>query len=149
VPCLLASSPGFAASVPGSSADELLDSATIVLKQIDSGHYAAVWDSTAPFVKARIPEGEFVTTTRRARGSLGGIDHRGWGSVTRIQYANAAHIPDGLYANVDFSTTLVNGRVVYELLSFKLETDGRWHLTGYVPRQSQDMKTLASPATKP
>ncbi len=110
-----------------------------VLKQIDSGRYAEVWNSAAPFVKTKIPENEFETTTRQARGSLGAIDHRGWSSVTRIQYANAEQVPDGLYANVDFSTTLVNGRIVYELLSFKLESDGRWHLTGYVPRQSQPL----------
>src|ERR1700744_2995183 len=148
LPCLLPSPSGVAASAPGPSADELLDSATIVLKQIDSGHYTAVWDSAAPFVKAKIPEGELVTTTRQARGSLGAIDHRGWGSVTRIQYANAAHIPDALYANVDFSTTLVSGRVVYELLSFKLETDGRWHLTGYVPRQAQNLDSPGSSAAR-
>lgn len=149
VSCLLASSSSFAASVPGSSADELLDSAMTVLKQIDSGRYAEVWNSAAPFVKTKIPENEFETTTRQARGSLGAIDHRGWSSVTRIQYANAEQVPDGLYANVDFSTTLVNGRIVYELLSFKLESDGRWHLTGYVPRQSQNMKSSGSQAVTP
>jgi hypothetical protein len=147
--CLLATSSGIAASSPGLSADELLEDAAGVLKQIDSGHYTEVWNSAAPFIKAKIPEDAFVTTTRQARASIGAIDHRGWSSVMRIQYANATDIPNGLYANVDFSTTLVNGRIVYELLSFKLEGDGRWYLTGYVPRLSQNMGSSGSPAVKP
>ena len=45
-------------------------------------------------------------------------------------------MPDGLYANLDYATTLTSGATVFERLSFRLD-DGRWHLTGYVPRQSQ------------
>lgn len=29
-----------------------------------------------------------------------------------------------------------------------LETDGHWHLTGYVPRQLQDVVTTSPPAAK-
>jgi hypothetical protein len=147
--CLLAVSSSVAASPAGLSADELLESATGVLKEIDAGHYTAVWNSAALFVKADIPRDEFVTTIRRARVSLGAIDHRGWSSVVRIQYEHATHIPNGLYANVDFSTMLGDGRIIYELLSFKLESDGLWHLTGYVPRPSQDSGSSGSPVVKP
>jgi hypothetical protein len=146
---LLAGASSLAASSTGLSADELLQSATGVLKELDAGHYTAVWDSAALFVKASMPRDEFVVTIRRARMSLGAIDHRGWSSVMRIQYTNATTFPNGLYANVDFSTMLENGRVVYELLSFKLESDGLWHLTGYVPRPSQDLRSSGSPLAKP
>jgi hypothetical protein len=43
----------------------------------------------------------------------------------------------------------VNGRIVYELLSFKLEGDGRWYLTGYVPRLSQNRGSVGSSAAQP
>ncbi|VWC27507.1 membrane protein [Burkholderia arboris] len=41
-------------------------------------------------------------------------------------------------ANVDYATTLTNGATVFEKPSFRLEGDGRWRLTGYVSRQSQN-----------
>lgn len=54
-------------------------------------------------------------------------------------FAGAGPTPDGLYANVDSATTLTSGATVFEKLSFRLDDDGRWHLIGYVPRQSQDI----------
>lgn len=126
-----------AATQPGTSADELLHDANDALQQIDAAHYEAVWDSAAPFLKAKIDKAQFVVDIQKTRQSLGMIKTRDWSSVTRLQHAGAGSIPDGLYANVDFSTALSDGRVIFELLSFQLESDGRWRFTGYVPRQSQ------------
>ena len=42
-------------------------------------------------------------------------------------------MPEGLYANIDYVTTLTSRATVYEKASFSLEGDGRRHLTGYVP----------------
>ncbi|WP_244104565.1 DUF4019 domain-containing protein [Burkholderia ambifaria] len=110
----------------GESADALLR---------DAGQYGAVWADSAAFVKARIKQDQFAADMQRARQSVGTVRHRGWAQVTRIRYTNAPATPDGLYANVDYATTLTT---VYEKLSFRLDDDGRWHLTGYVPRQGQD-----------
>ncbi|MDI9653588.1 DUF4019 domain-containing protein, partial [Burkholderia cenocepacia] len=82
---------------------------------------------------------QFAADMRHARQSVGAVGHRGWAQVTRIRYTNASTIPDGLYANVDFATTLKNGSTVFEKMSFRLEDDGSWRLTGYVPRQAQDL----------
>jgi hypothetical protein len=115
-----------AATQAGTSADELLHDANDALQQIDAAHYQAVWDSAAPFLKAKIDKGQFVADIQKTRQSLGMIKTRDWSSVTRLQYAGAGGIPDGLYANVDFSTALSDGRVVFELLSFQLESPRRF-----------------------
>lgn len=145
--CVLATSAPFAVAAPGTSADELLGDAQRVLQQFDSNHYADAWQDAAPFVKETIPQDRFVSTTSEARQALGTVTRRGWASVTRIQYSGAEGIPDGLYANVDYATTLASGRTVFEMLSFQLGGDGRWRLTGYVPRQTQ--VPASAPAARP
>ncbi|MBM2770794.1 DUF4019 domain-containing protein [Burkholderia anthina] len=137
--CALASiAIGAHAQSDGESADALLHDADIVFKLLDAGQYRAVWADSAAFVKARIQPDQFVADIQHARQSVGTVTHRGWAQITRIRYANVATMPDGLYANLDYATTLASGATVFEKLSFRLDDDGRWHLTGYVPRQSQN-----------
>ena len=128
---------GAHAQSAGESADALLRDSDAVFKQLDAGQYNAVWTDAAAFVKARIKQDQFAADMQHARQSVGTVSHRGWAQITRIRYTNASAMPDGLYANVDYATTLTNGATVFEKLSFRLDDDGRWHLTGYVPRQSQ------------
>ncbi|QCP54450.1 DUF4019 domain-containing protein [Trinickia violacea] len=150
VASVLACATALAFAEPGTSADDLLHDADGVVQQIDAGHFGEIWDDTAPFVKAKIPKDQWVLDTRTSRQSFGAVAARGWASVTRIRYAaNASGIPAGLYANVNFTTALVQGGAVYELLSFRLENDGKWHLTGYVPRKSQDSAAQSAQVPKP
>jgi hypothetical protein len=121
----------------GASADELLHDATLVLQQVDTGQYAAVWQETAPFVRATYTADAFAKGLSQLRKSVGTVEHRGWASVTRLTYAHDKAVPDGLYANVDYVTWRTDGRVVYEKVSFQLGSDGRWYFTGYEPRQNQ------------
>ncbi|RQS20927.1 DUF4019 domain-containing protein [Burkholderia sp. Bp8992] len=129
---------GAHAQAAGESADTLLRDSDAVFKQLDAGQYGAVWTDAAAFVKARIKQDQFAADMQHARQSVGTVSHRGWAQVTRIRYERTPGMPDGLYANVDYATTLTSGSTVFEKLSFRLEDDGRWHLTGYVPRQSQN-----------
>lgn len=140
--CVLATSGALAVAAQGTSADELLGDADRVIQQIDSNRYLDVWQHAAPFVKAKIPQDQFISATRQSRQALGVVTRRGWISVTRIQFAAQTGIPDGLYANVDYATTLANGRTGSELLSFQLGEDGTWRLTGYIPRQASEAKAV-------
>lgn len=135
--CAVAASCTLAVAEPGSSADELLSDAARVLQQLDSDHYDGVWQNAAPFIREKMTEEQFADSLRLARQSFGVVSKRGWASVTRIRYTKISGVPDGLYANVDFTTTLTDGRALFEMLSFQLESDGQWRLTGYAPRQSQ------------
>ncbi|QKM49298.1 hypothetical protein B7760_03355 [Burkholderia glumae] len=121
----------------GASADELLRDADYALRLLDTGRYQDLWNDAAPFVKQRYDPQRFANDTRLSREAVGAIKSRGWAAVTRIIYSGAKDVPDGLYANVDYATTQASGKVVYEKISFRLENDGRWHLTGYLPRVAQ------------
>lgn len=134
----LAMSVTLTAAAQGTSADELLNDTGRVFQLFDSNQYADAWQNAAPFVKAKIPQDEFVRMTIEARKELGTVARRSWSSITRIQAVGLPGIPDGLYANVDFSSTLTSGRTVFEMLSFQLGDDGQWRLTGYRPRATQD-----------
>lgn len=126
-----------AKAAPGTSADELLRDADAVLQQIDAAHGSVLWDNAAPFIKAKFPEPQFVAQLQRTRQSFGVVTTRGWASVTRLQYANDHDIPDGLYANVDYASHTADGKSVFELVSFRLESDNQWHMTGYNVRLTQ------------
>ncbi|HGO6127705.1 hypothetical protein WL99_12090 [Burkholderia cepacia] len=129
---------GAHAQADGESADALLRDSDAVFKQLDAGQYNDVWTDAAAFVKARIKQDQFASDMQRARQSVGAVRHRGWAQITRIRYTNASATPDGLYANVDYATTLTSGATMFEKLSFRREDDGHWRLTGYVPRSSQN-----------
>ncbi|WP_325095329.1 DUF4019 domain-containing protein [Burkholderia contaminans] len=129
---------GAHAQSAGESADALLRDSDAVFRQLDSGLYGAVWTDAAPFLKARIKQDQFTAQMQQARQSVGAVSHRGWAQVTRIRYTNITGTPDGLYANVDYATTLTSGTTMFEKLSFRLEPDGRWRLTSYVPRKEQN-----------
>lgn len=145
--CTMATFATLAVAEQGNSADELIHDAERVFQQFDSNQYGAVWQDAAPFVKAKIPQDKFISTTSQARQTLGAVTRRGWSSITRIQSTGTPGLPDGLYANVDSASTLANGQTAFEMLSFQLGADGQWHLTGYTPRLTQG--TTAAQAGKP
>ncbi|MCC8397591.1 DUF4019 domain-containing protein [Paraburkholderia sp. MMS20-SJTR3] len=130
-----------AAAEPGASADELLGDANRVLQQLDAGQYNALWQDAAPFMREKMSAQQFAGSLRQARQTVGAVSERGWAAVTRIRYTQVTGVPDGLYANVDFATTLADGHTLFEMVSFQLESDGQWRLTGYAPRQSQNAGT--------
>ena len=149
VTCALAACCTLAVAEPGTSADELLGDAGRVLQQLDFDHYDGLWQNAAPFIREKMTQDQFVNSMRRARQALGPVSSRGWASVTRIRYTKANGVPDGLYANVDFATTLTGGSTLYEMLSFQLESDDQWRLTGYLPRQSQNAASSSAQIVTP
>ena len=136
--CALAACCLLAVAVLDTSADELPVDAGRVLQHLDSGRFDDLWQNAAQFVREKMTPDQFVNSTRGARRTLGPVRSRGRESVTRIRYTKVNGVPGGLNANVDLSTTVAGGRTLYEMLSFQLESDGQWRLTGYMPRQSQN-----------
>jgi hypothetical protein len=121
---------------PGSSADAILDAASQVMQQIDQHQYTQVWQDAVPFVKARFTQDGFISALSHTRQLLGKVSYRGWSAVVRLQYSHSQTIPDGLYTDVDYTTTLSDGRVTYELLTLELGKDGHWHFVGYEPHST-------------
>lgn len=122
----------------GASADALIQRALSALQQIDQDRSADLWEKAAAPVKARFTKDEFIQNTRQSRKSVGAVAKRTWASVVRLRYTenNNASIVPGLYANLDFSTQLSDGKTAFELVSLRFES-GEWKLMGYVPRDKQ------------
>ena len=124
----------------GVSADERIRQGLQTLRQIDEDRSDALWDAASPVLKTRFPKTELVANFQKSRATLGTVSQRTWASVNRVRYLQPSAeqgIPVGLYANIDFSTRLTDGRTVFELLTFRQEADGSWRLMGYVPRHQQ------------
>ena len=108
---------------------------TQVLQEIDGGQVAAVWENASPILKAQVSRDLFSgQTSDRRRGFSAGGD-RVWVTVSRNRFPQAAPPapPAGLYANVLFVTPGTGGESLSELVSFRLESDNRWRIVGYVP----------------
>lgn len=119
------------------SADDVVRAGLSSLQQIDEDRLDDLWEKTSAFVKTKMPRTEFVSGIRQARSTVGPVQKRTWAGIQRIQYPTGSIDPSpGLYANVDYSTRLLDGRTVFEKVTLRMEPDG-WRLIGYVPRQQQ------------
>ncbi|WP_199030361.1 DUF4019 domain-containing protein [Ralstonia sp. ASV6] len=124
-------------ATPGTSADEILQLADRVVAQLETGQYGAVWEGAAPLVRAAVSKEAFARQMQATHRS-GGIQDYGWASIVRIEYKNDRDIPDGLYANVDYAAHLKMGGITYKLLSFRVESDERWHFVGDSDRRGSN-----------
>ena len=123
------------------SADEIIAAGFSALQKIDRAQSEprqvdSLWDNTSAFVKTKMSKEEFLDGIRQSRAKYGAISPRTWAGVMRIRYDKDADLPQGLYANADFSTRLPNGSMIFEKVSFRQEPDG-WKMVGYTPRESQ------------
>ncbi|ACB69039.1 conserved hypothetical protein (plasmid) [Burkholderia ambifaria MC40-6] len=117
----------------GGSPNDLLQTSNAVLTKLDNGQFADVWGGMAGFAKKTIAPDQFNAQIAQVRRSLGQATKRDWKMILRIAVDGSQNIPSGLYANVFYVTTLATGQPIEERLSFRLDEDGRWRLTGYIP----------------
>ena len=132
------------------SSDALIVGALRSLELIDTGKFDTLWTSSAAVTQARFPKDAFAAQLESARKSVGPVAQRTWAGVARIKYLASPEkdaVPAGLYANVDFSTELSDGRVVFELVSLRIEDDGTLKFSGYNPRTAQGQPATVA-ATK-
>lgn len=102
---------------------------------IDAGRAAEVWDGASTVARRAVARDAFVTQVAADRARLGELASRGHPSLTRVQYAAAGALPEGLYINVSFPTRFANSaRPVRELVSFRLDEDRVWRVSGYSVR---------------
>jgi len=133
--CLLS---GTAGAQQSASADVLIQDGLKVMQQIDRDAAGDAWENAAAFVKSRVPKDNFIKNMRQARSNIGQVSERRWASVVRIRFDKEIDgTPAGLYANIDYASDLSDGATVFELVSFQLDPQGVWRLTGYVPRNKQ------------
>ena len=114
---------------------EITQAAQQVVQMIDGNRTGEVWDMATMRVKSMIPRDTFVQEVGNDRARLGAPAQRGQAVVTRSQFQAGGEVPEGLYLNVVFPTRFANTpEPVRELVSFRLDEDRVWRVSGYSVR---------------
>ena len=114
---------------------EMTDAAQQVLELVDAGRIGEVWDGASAVMKRVVPREEFVNQVSDERGRLGRPVDRGTAGVTRTQFPAGARVPQGIYVNVATPTRFQKSPgQVRELVSFRLDEDRVWRVSGYSVR---------------
>ena len=102
---------------------------------IDGGRAGEVWDGASEVMRKAAARPAFVQAMGDDRQRLGAMRQRGEPSVTRVQYAAGGAVPPSVYLNVSFATLFANSaQPVRELVSFRLDEDRTWRVSGYSVR---------------
>ncbi|MDH5824058.1 DUF4019 domain-containing protein [Luteimonas sp. RD2P54] len=111
---------------------EMTRAAQQVVQMIDANRVGEVWDMSTEQVKRMVPRDSFVQQITADRARLGAPATRGNAVVSRSQFQAGGEVPEGLYINVAFPTTFANNaEPVRELVSFRLDEDRVWRVSGY------------------
>lgn len=111
---------------------EMSKAAAQVVQLVDQNKVAEVWAGASPVAKGVAPLDEFVKQIALDRQKLGAITERKQLAVTRAAYPAGGHVPAGNYVNVVYTTKFANSpQPVRELVSFHLDNDQTWRVSGY------------------
>lgn len=121
---------------------QLVSVATQIAELIDQNRAGDVWDNTSAITKALVGKSVFVAQINADRARLGAFKSRELSGLSSLvsdgrgdATANSPVMPAGTYINVAFAAQFAGSlRPVRELVSFHLDTDKRWHVTGYTVR---------------
>lgn len=111
---------------------DMTQAAGQVVKMVDANRIAEVWDGASPTMKRLVTKDEFIKQVTIDRNKLGAAGARGQAVVSRSQFAAGGQVPAGLYINVNFPTKFAKAaQPVRELVSFRLDEDKTWRVSGY------------------
>ncbi len=103
-----------------------------VLALVDANRVGEVWDGASPTMKRLVSKDEFIKQVTIDRNRLGAPVSRGQAVISRSQFAAGGQVPAGLYINVNFPTKFAKApQPVRELVSFHLDDDKTWRVSGY------------------
>jgi hypothetical protein len=116
----------------------LIKVAAQVAELVDRNKTGEVWDHASGIAKAIVTRDIFISQVNAARASTGAVKSRKLDSVSSSVYngqgtaGNGPIVPAGTYINVVFATQFANrAKTVHELVSFHLDPDRHWRVTGY------------------
>lgn len=121
-------------------APQLVKIATQVAQMIDKDKAGSVWDNASSVAKVLVPREVFVKQIMADRQSVGTLTSRQLGGVSSsvsdgVAAKGSLATPAGTYINVAFSTRFGSKpQPVRELVSFHLDADQKWRVTGYTLR---------------
>ena len=103
-----------------------------VIQLVDENRIAEVWDGASAVAKSVSGKSNFVAQIAADRQKLGAPTERKQVGVTRAAYAAGGQVPAGNYINVVYATRFANApKPVRELVSFHLDNDKTWRVSGY------------------
>lgn len=103
-----------------------------VMALVDGNKVGEVWDGASATMKRAVPRDEFIKQVTIDRNRLGKPQSRGNAGVSRAQYPAGQRVPQGLYINIATPTRFANApQPVRELVSFRLDEDRTWRVSGY------------------
>ncbi|MGH8026551.1 MAG: DUF4019 domain-containing protein [Pseudoxanthomonas sp.] len=106
-----------------------------VIGMIDQNKTGEVWDGASTVAKATVGKDEFIKQITQDRRNLGAISSRTQTGVNRNAYPAGGAVPAGNYISVSYATRFANmAQPVRELVSFHLDSDNVWRVSGYTVR---------------
>lgn len=113
----------------------LVQYAESIVAMIDNGQSGQVWDQASDVAKRSVSRDQFAKATESDRAKVGKMTSRKLEGVTRALSNGKQKLPEGLYVNVNFATKFSNeAKPIRELVSFHLDSDKKWRLSGYTVR---------------
>lgn len=101
---------------------------------IDNGQAGAVWDQASSVAKQISSRAAFIEQITADRAEAGSAGDRKLSAITRTQ-STGGRVPAGQYVNVSYATQFSKrAKPVRELISYHLDNDRVWRLTGYTLR---------------
>lgn len=114
---------------------DMTQAALRVMQLVDANRIGEVWDGASAVMKQAVPKDEFVKQVTIDRNRMGAASNRANPAVTRTQGQQGSPVPEGLYINVQTATKFANqAEAVRELVSFRLDEDKVWRVSGYTLR---------------
>lgn len=111
---------------------EMSKAAGLVIQLVEQNKGGEVWDGASSVAKGVVTKDRFVQQITADREELGVPVARSQVAVTRAVYAAGDEVPAGNYISVVFATKFTNApEPVRELVSFRLDEDRTWRVSGY------------------
>lgn len=105
-----------------------------VAQLIDQGKAGQVWDGASSVAKQTVTRDAFVRQITADRAQVGRLVSRKASAISRGE-SKGSTPPAGFYVNVSFATQFANEKQpVRELVSFRLDSDRVWRVSGYTLR---------------
>ena len=108
------------------------ESANRWLAQVDSGDYAASWETAAPMFKQSISQDQWAKMLKAKRGPMGKVLSRTLKSA--VYTTSLPGAPDGQYVVVVYESSFEHKKSAIETVTPSLDKDGQWRVSGYFIR---------------
>ena len=111
---------------------QMTQAAQQVMQLVDANRVGEIWDGASAAMKRLVTRDEFVKQITIDRNRLGAVSNRANPAISRSMFKAGAQVPEGLYINIATPTKFANQpQPVRELVSFRLDEDRQWRVSGY------------------